>query len=212
MNVFRKPSRALIVGALVCAAAGTTGAQKRPSAVPSAPSDKTVIHVLNRIGFGPAPGDVERVRRIGLAAHLDQQLQPDRLADDKVEARLAGFDTLKMSTQDIAQDYYLPALMARRQAQRAKGNDPAMTPETPAMTPDKSGAEGKDRTPEERKAAQAERVVLAELMQQKILRAAYSEKQLQEVMVDFWFNHFNVFAGKGQTRIYLTEYERDTIR
>ena len=49
-------------------------------------------------------------------------------------------------------------------------------------------------------------------MQAKILRAAYSERQLEEVMVDFWFNHFNVFAGKGQVRVYLTEYERDAIR
>ena len=61
-------------------------------------------------------------------------------------------------------------------------------------------------------AQRAQRRVLDELTQQKLLRAAYSEKQLQEVMVDFWFNHFNVFVGKGQTRIYLTEYERDTIR
>jgi uncharacterized protein (DUF1800 family) len=61
-------------------------------------------------------------------------------------------------------------------------------------------------------AIKGERVVLTNLQQQKVLRAAYSERQLEEVMVDFWFNHFNVFAGKGQTRVYLTEYERDTIR
>ena len=59
---------------------------------------------------------------------------------------------------------------------------------------------------------QTQRRVFTELAQQKILRAVYSERQLKEVMVDFWFNHFNVFAGKGQTRIYLTEYERDAIR
>src|SRR5213075_1832653 len=59
---------------------------------------------------------------------------------------------------------------------------------------------------------QGERGVFTDLAQQKILRAAYSERQLNEVMVDFWFNHFNVFAGKGQTRTYLTEYERDAIR
>ena len=57
-----------------------------------------------------------------------------------------------------------------------------------------------------------QRTVIGELSQQKILRAAYSERQLEEVLVDFWFNHFNVFAGKGQVRIYLTEYERDAIR
>src|SRR6185436_482004 len=54
--------------------------------------------------------------------------------------------------------------------------------------------------------------VIGELSQQRILRAAYSERQLEEVMVDFWMNHFNVFVGKGQVRLYLTEYERDAIR
>ena len=49
-------------------------------------------------------------------------------------------------------------------------------------------------------------------MQAKMLRAAMSERQLEEVLVDFWFNHFNVFIGKGQVRQYLTEYERDAIR
>ena len=68
------------------------------------------------------------------------------------------------------------------------------------------------RTPEQIEAMKGERQVLTELMQQKILRAAYSERQLDEVMVDFWFNHFNVFVGKGQTRLYLSEYEREAIR
>ena len=68
------------------------------------------------------------------------------------------------------------------------------------------------RTPEQIDAAKVERAVMTDLTEQKVLRAAYCERQLDEVMVDFWFNHFNVFAGKGQTRGYLTEYERDTIR
>ena len=54
--------------------------------------------------------------------------------------------------------------------------------------------------------------MLDELAQQKIVRAVYSQRQLEEVLVDFWFNHFNVFAGKGPVRAYLTEYERDAIR
>src|SRR5207244_10305509 len=51
-----------------------------------------------------------------------------------------------------------------------------------------------------------------ELQMSRILRAVYSERQLQEVMVDFWTNHFNVFAGKGADRWLLTSYDRDTIR
>src|SRR5258708_14649796 len=99
----------------------------------------------------------------------------------------------------------MPALKARLQAKKDAGNDPAAKPD-PA-------ADAKvPRTPEQMEAARKAREVLAELTGQKILRAAYSERQLDEVMTDFWFNHFNVFAGKGPTQQYLTEYERDVIR
>jgi len=57
-----------------------------------------------------------------------------------------------------------------------------------------------------------QQVVVDELVQAKLLRAIYSERQLQEVMTDFWFNHFNVFIGKGADRYLLTSYERDVIR
>ncbi len=171
-------------------------AQQR-KALPASPDDKTIVHVLNRIGFGPAPGDVERVRRIGLAAHIDQQLQPQRLADANLAERLASFSTLGLSTRELAERYYLPALMERQRRQRQQG---ATAP--PADNP----------PPMMMEAERSERRVFAELAQQKILRAVYSERQLEEVMVDFWFNHFNVFGGKGPTRMYLTEYERDVIR
>ena len=211
MGVFRRiPSTALVLAVAVTAAA-TLDAQRRSAGIPQSADDKTITHVLNRIGFGPAPGDVERVRKIGLAAYIDQQLKPERLPDEKVTAKLAGFQTLTMDTRQLAQEYFLPAEMLRRQAQRANAavsptqNDPAMQPGAP-------GAGRQNRSPELVQAAQAQRRVLDELTQQKVLRAVYSEKQLQEVMVDFWFNHFNVFIGKGQTRTYLPEYERDVIR
>ncbi|MBA2301093.1 MAG: DUF1800 domain-containing protein [Acidobacteria bacterium] len=191
---------------LVAATTGTGVAQRRTDAVPSSPDDKMVVHVLNRLGFGPGPGDVDRVRRLGLAAYIEQQLQPSRIADDAMTARLAAFETLTMSTRDLAAKYYLPAQMQRREVQRAE----AAAAAKPDMRSEISAPPAADRP--ENKGMQGERLVLAELAQQKILRAAYSERQLDEVLVDFWFNHFNVFAGKGQTRIYVTEYERDTIR
>ncbi len=54
--------------------------------------------------------------------------------------------------------------------------------------------------------------IMVELQSSRILRATYSERQLQEVLVDFWTNHFNVFSGKGADRWLLTSYDRDTIR
>jgi uncharacterized protein (DUF1800 family) len=172
--------------------------------VPKNPDDRTILHVLNRIGFGPRAGDVETVRRVGLDAYIEQQLQPHKIPDAALAARLAPFQTLTKSTQELAEEYFVPAMTLRRQQQQQRGS----TDNTPA--PDVSRREM--RTPEQQDAARAERAVLAELMQQKVIRAAYSERQLEEVLVDFWFNHFNVFAGKGLTRIYLTEYERDAIR
>jgi uncharacterized protein (DUF1800 family) len=187
------------------------------SAIPQKPDDRAIVHVLNRLGFGAAPGDVEHVRTIGLASYVDQQLQPERIDDAGMTTRLAAFATLSKSTQEMAQQYYLPAQMARRELQRQQAaQDPA--PADPAMTtPPQNDAAGRTAlremmSPEQAEAVRMERQALTELMQAKLLRAAYSDRQLQEVMVDFWFNHFNVFSGKGQVRVYLNEYERDAIR
>jgi uncharacterized protein (DUF1800 family) len=188
----------------VLAAAALTAASSG-SAVPSKPDDRTILHVLNRIGFGARPGDVDRVRQMGLAAYIDQQLHPERIADTALTARLASFQTLTKSSRELADEYFVPALMSRQQVKR--NANPEMTAAPPV--PDESKPV---RTPEQMAAARKSREVLAELSEQKILRAAFSERQLQEVMTDFWFNHFNVFAGKGPTQQYLTEYERDVIR
>ncbi len=179
--------------------AGQAGHVK--SAVPRNPDDRTIVHVLNRIGFGAAPGDIARVRALGLSAYIDQQLHPERIDDSELATRLAAFDTLSKSTEEMASQFYLPAQMARRALQRQQAQEPAeMTPAQREMSPDQAEAVHKERQ------------ALLQLVQAKLLRAAYSDRQLEEVMVDFWFNHFNVFSGKGQVRVYLNEYERDAIR
>jgi len=170
------------------------------SAVPSRPDDRTILHVLNRAGFGARAGDLERVRRIGLAAYIDQQLHPERIPDGELASHLSGFTTIDMSSRQLADEYFEPAQRARQQAKQQAGNDPSMTDEAKMRTPEVVAAQRKARQ------------VIDELSDKKILRGAFSDRQLEEVMVDFWFNHFNVFAGKGMTQVYLTEYERDTIR
>jgi uncharacterized protein (DUF1800 family) len=193
MKFLTRSAAVLVAAAALSAAPGST--------VPQKPDDKTILHVLNRIGFGARPGDVDRVRQVGLDKYIDEQLHPERIADQAMAARLNGFDTLTLSSRDIAKDYFLPAQMARRQAQLANKNASA------------DAAEPKQpRTPEQMEMARKQREVVLELSEQKILRAAYSDRQLEEVMTDFWFNHFNVFAGKGATQEYLTAYERDVIR
>jgi uncharacterized protein (DUF1800 family) len=191
--------------AAVLAAGATLSAAPPSSAVPTKPDDKTILHVLNRIGFGARPGDVARVREMGLAKYIDEQLAPERIPDTAMTARLAGFETLTLNSRALAKDYYVPAQMARREAQRANAKNAS-------KDPGDAGAPRESRTPEEMELARKQREPIVELNSQKILRAAYSDRQLQEVMTDFWFNHFNVFAGKGPTQQYLTEYERDAIR
>ena len=190
--------------AVACLAAGTLIAATPSQSVPSRPDDKTIVHVLNRLGFGARPGDIERVRKIGLATYIDQQLHPERIADTPMAARLAEFETINKSTRELAEDYFGPAMEARRRAQQAQKNQPSMD--------DAPGGQGKPRSREQMQAQRKVREVLMEQSEQKILRAAYSERQLEEVLTDFWFNHFNVFAKKGATEIYVTEYERDAIR
>ncbi|PYR79885.1 MAG: DUF1800 domain-containing protein [Acidobacteria bacterium] len=201
-----------LVAAAALAVAALAGgerarADKVPAGVPKNPDDRTILHVLNRLGFGARPGDVERVRRIGLDAYIEQQLHPDRIPETTIASRLAQFETLGKSSGELARDYFVPAMEARQRAQRQAAADGQK---------DAAAASGDDakrmRTPEQMELQRKERAVLAELSEQKILRAAYSDRQLEEVMTDFWFNHFNVFAGKGPTQVYLTEYERDVIR
>ena len=104
------PSRVAALAAvisLVAVGSGRVDAQK--SAVPSKPETRTLTHVLNRVGFGPRPGDVERLRAMGLAAYIDQQLHPERIPDASLRERLSVFETLHLSTGDLADDYFLPA-------------------------------------------------------------------------------------------------------
>lgn len=199
MKSIRSGAFSAIVAVLLVTGAD---AQRASSSIPASPDDKTIVHVLNRLGFGPAPGDVDRVRTIGLVKYIDEQLHPATVADAAIASRLAGFETLTMSSRDLADKYFIPALMERRAAQRANAASAAGE----EMRPDPAAGARREGPMD------GERRVLVELTEQKILRAAYSARQLEEVMVDFWFNHFNVFAGKGQTRMFVTAYERDTIR
>src|SRR5580765_3747139 len=153
--------------------------------------DAAVRHAVDRLSFGARAGDVEHVKAIGIDRYLDEQLHPERLPDAGLDARLAEFTTLQLTSREIAEKFELPQQLARRAA-AANGNASDFKP-----------------NPAEQQRANTP---ILELQEQKVLRAVYSTRQLQEVLVDFWFNHFNVDARKGADRFMLTEYERDAIR
>jgi uncharacterized protein (DUF1800 family) len=151
-------------------------------------------HALNRLAFGARPGDVDRVVAMGVDRWIEQQLHPEGISDGEIERRLSSYETLTLSRAAVMQNIYQPIREARR-----KAKDDQKTKDAP-------------RSPEMRELRGQARRVMGELVSQRILRAAESERQLNEVMVDFWMNHFNVFAGKGPDRFLLTAYERDDIR
>jgi len=166
--------------------------------LPPPATDEAITHALNRLTFGPQPGDLQRVKALGLQNWIDLQLSPSRLDDGALGAKLARLETLTLDSQAIQRDYSGPAMMERRERRRANpDSEPAM-----------AGGPRREVSDTQRK----DRQVIADIEEAKLLRAVYSERQLQEVLVDFWFNHFNVFAGKGATRNYLGEYEREAIR
>jgi len=226
-------------------------------------ADEAILHALNRLAYGPRPGDIERVRQMGLAKWIDTQLNPKALDDSAMEARLRTYPTLQMSSVQLIAEYPNPKQAANQAARQASlpkedaapqalqkdadagvtamlqdtpANDSAAkgetagggsmdmpsadTPSPMKMDPATPGAGKRDSLgmdPNAVPRAMADDSkrparVVEELAMAKVTRAIYSERQLQQVMDDFWFNHFNVYAGKGEDKWYLTSYERDVIQ
>jgi len=223
--------------------------------------DEAIQHALNRLAYGPRPGDIERIRQMGLGKWIDQQLNPKSIDDSAVEARLNGYPTLRMSTAQLLAAYPQPKPPAKPETPAKQDPTPVQVAQKHpddairAMAREMDANEGASNaanennmsasaatpspdTPSPMKLNPATRGlgkndplgidpnavpkaisddskrparVVEELGMAKMTRAIYSERQLQQVMDDFWFNHFNVFAGKGEVKWYLTSYERDVI-
>ncbi|HEY2797446.1 MAG TPA: DUF1800 domain-containing protein [Thermoanaerobaculia bacterium] len=166
------------------------------------------LHVLNRLSFGPRPGDVDRVAQMGVSAYVDEQLHPERIPDGRLDARLsAEYPTLAMSNAQIIAGFEVPLLEARRKIKEERAAN-AGTKTDDGEASEAEVAKARQLIPPD----QRPRRILDELTAARILRATESERQLNEVMVDFWMNHFNVYANKGQDRFAIVSFERDTIR
>ena len=170
--------------------------------------EQRIIHVLNRLGFVARPGDVERVKSIGLENYITQQLNPEKITDTVAENKIKDLVVLELTTAQLYEKYPQPGQLLRRlQAQGMLEGD---LKNPPNPQDEKSRKVLQDYYLQN--GLQRPQRIMAELQASRILRAVYSERQLQEVMVDFWTNHFNVFAGKGADRWLLPAYDRDTIR
>src|SRR5687767_6998859 len=170
--------------------------------------EQRIIHVLNRLGFGARPGDVERVKSIGLENYINQQLNPEKITDTVAENKVRDLGVLNMTTAELYEKFPQPGRLLRQLQARGMLDGDLKNPPNPQ---DEKNRKALEEYYKENGLQRPQRI-MAELQASRILRAVYSERQLQEVMVDFWTNHFNVFAGKGADRWLLPAYDRDTIR
>src|SRR6185369_3258485 len=230
-----KKSVAILLSLTIIAAQAVAAVDKRPK-TKALTDEQRIIHVLNRLGFGPRPGDIERVKAMGVEKYINQQLNPEKISDSVAENKVHDLSVLNMTTAELYEKYpqpgqllrqlqargKLPADLGEARENRVKGGANANASEMPkndampAPSPENPLQNEKYRQLiqeyyRENGLQRPERIMV-DLQASRILRAVYSERQLQEVMVDFWTNHFNVFAGKGADRWLLPAYDRDTIR
>lgn len=176
--------------------------------------DQAILHALNRLAYGPRPGDVERIRKMGLAKWIDGQLNPQSIDDSALDKRLERYSTLGMSSSQLLNDFPPPAQAVKKEGVTKDEYKQQMQQQrqesVATMLP--TGDENFDRANVELARMVGPNRIVAELAMAKMDRAIYSNRQLEAVMEDFWFNHFNVFANKGADRWLVTPYVRDTIR
>ena len=143
----------------------------------------SAFHALNRLAYGARPGEADSVARFGVIKWIERQLDAEHVSDSRLAVREREFKILDYDRADLA-GRYRNAMRERQRMQREGGFGPM----------------------------REFRELGGELQQLAIVRAALSERQLREVMVDFWTNHFNVFVGKGADRFLLPSYIEQTIR
>jgi uncharacterized protein (DUF1800 family) len=176
--------------------------------------DQAIMHALNRLAYGPRPGDVERVRQMGLEKWIDQQLHPESIADSALDKRLETYPTLNKSASKLLEEFPPPNQAAKQAGEtKEEYKQQIQDKRRTAMSQlTDTGNDNMDRAQEQLAKIQGPGRIIAELSMAKLDRAVYSNRQLEAVMEDFWFNHFNVFANKGADKWMLTAYVRDTIR
>src|SRR3954470_5698280 len=197
---------ALVSVAPIALAAQSSGAKKVAPAsatmrsdMRELPADQQIIQALNRLTFGPRPGDVLKVRAIGLDKWIDQQLHPDKIDDRAIEQFVARYPAINQDQNDLLRQY-----ADQQRAKREVKRDAAA-----AKDATDSAAVRKER----QQRGNLTQQIVTQLQSSRVARAVGSERQLQEVMTDFWENHFNIYVRKGGPEpYYLTDFDENVIR
>ena len=195
-RLFARSATSLLLMAVVVPL-GPLAAQRAPGSTPAPreqTADQQLHHVLNRLAFGARPGEVEAVRALGVDAWIERQLRPETIPDSAMTTFLATYTTLDMSGSELLAEFPPPGAVQAQLARRGGG----MVAPTDSVRL--------------REAGRASARMVGELGSSRVARAVLSERQLEEVLVDFWSNHFSIFSGKDRTRYYLPEYDALAIR
>lgn len=209
----------ILIAAAACTPAGTPRRAPEPvapmaAAAPPAPADlnreqtadQQVAHVLNRLAFGPRPGDMAQVRAMGVDRWIETQLHPERIDDSRLEQFLrSSYQLIAERPADLEMRYPPPGQILNQAAARGRAGAGAPRAGSEGLSPADSARL--------RDSQQALRQLTGEVQSSRVARAVYSERQLQEVMTDFWLNHFSVYDAKGpRERYLLAEYTDRVIR
>lgn len=154
-------------------------------------AESRVTHLLNRIGFGPKPGDTEAVMKIGIDEYINRQLQPASIQLPGRVAQMSQLTAVGKTPVELFRTYGRPTLMAITSSGQA----------------DEATKEQLQKTIRD-----TYRKLYSESTTARIVRATESPRQLQEVMTDFWFNHFNITSDKNLDHLWIGCYEEQAIR
>jgi uncharacterized protein (DUF1800 family) len=166
---------------------------------------QAAAHLLDRFTFGATPSAIDEVQKIGLEKWFDKQLQGD-LNDSSLNNRLAEYDALNMSNADILKIFPRQARVLKQAIEEGFVSKDSIDKTNKADNKSKMEAYRK------LKGYRPESELFRQFINQKILSAAYSKNQLQQVLTEFWFNHFNVSLTKNGCAQFIPAYERDVIR
>lgn len=183
-------------------------AQKRTAPVRRTTSADAALHVLNRLGYGPRPGDVQRVVALGVPAYVAEQLNPETLDDSDLDRRLTGIPSLNLAQADLLARYNPPKPPPPPDEKKAPEMKPEAKSEPKPAVETQKPAEAKPKPAPMPNPGQ----VIGDLRRATVLRATYSRRQLYEATVNFWENHFNIFINKDSDRFLMTAFDRDVIR
>jgi uncharacterized protein (DUF1800 family) len=169
---------------------------------------QAAAHLISRFSFGAKPGMVDEVVKMGLENWFAQQLAGE-LPDDKVNEMLKGYPSLSMTNEQISLAYIDRARALKYtidagyidKSELSQFNNENLKKFEPQVV--RYMADNGLKAPQD---------LYKELIIQKIIKATYSNNQLQEVLTNFWFNHFNITLGRPDCARFATVYEQQTIR